>query len=264
MDAVDPRLLAVGGLAHPPVVGGLRRRRAGVDRRDRRKHLDPPGVDLVTQGPVLEGVPLGPDHRTCVAGQLTGELGTGAGQELRRLDLLRHDGRLGLGTRARLVIGRERQEDDEAEQHGEARGQDPEDTRRPVTVGEVAALRRTPSDRSIAATVSAVTTRIPTRPRRMFIQPCHLAPGVVTHLGPLPTETRQAVPPVASPAADDSAAGAGRPTRVRPGRASHAGANNLRPTRRVSVTDRPAPLEARVALTPTAPRDLMAAALESV
>ena len=50
-----------------------------------------------------------------------------------------------LGTRARLVVRREAEEDDEPEEHREAGGEDTEDARGSVTVLEVAALRSTPA-----------------------------------------------------------------------------------------------------------------------
>src|SRR6185503_11837635 len=50
-----------------------------------------------------------------------------------------------LGARARLVVAREHQEDDESEQHRESRGQDAEHAGRTISVCEVAALRRPPA-----------------------------------------------------------------------------------------------------------------------
>jgi hypothetical protein len=45
-----------------------------------------------------------------------------------------------------LVIAAEGEEDDQAEQNGEARRDDAEDTRGAVAIGEIAALGRTPAD----------------------------------------------------------------------------------------------------------------------
>ena len=81
--------------------------------------------------------------RAPVADQLAGQLAADGGrEELRGLHLLRDHERLGLGPAARLVVAREREEDDEPEQDGEAGREDPEDTRGAVTVGEVAPLGR--------------------------------------------------------------------------------------------------------------------------
>ena len=133
------------GLVHPPVVGRLLGRRPRVDGRDRPEHLAPPRVDRVPERAGVERIPLGPGHGPRVADQLAGELAGAVGQELGRLDLLRHDRRLGLGAGPRLVVRRERQEDDETEQHGESGGQHAEDARGAVTVAEVAALGRPPA-----------------------------------------------------------------------------------------------------------------------
>ena len=141
VDPGDARLFAVGGLAHPPVVGGLLDGRLRVDGRDRQEHLGTPGVDLVPQLTGSELVPLRADHVSRVADELAGELRICVRQELGRLDLLGHDRGFGLGARARLVVRREPQEDDEAEEDGETGGQDSEDTRGSITVREVAALR---------------------------------------------------------------------------------------------------------------------------
>ena len=142
VDPGDPRLLPVGGLVHPPVVGGLLGGRARVDRRDGQEHLGSPRVDPVAERSCGERVPLGPRHVARVADQLARELAGHVGQELGRLDLLGHDRRLCLGAGTRLVVRRERQEDDEAEQDREAGGEHAEDARGSVTVGEVAALGR--------------------------------------------------------------------------------------------------------------------------
>ena len=81
------------------------------------------------------------DDGTRVANELTRESTPDRrGHELRRLELLRNDLRLGDGAAARGVEALEREEDDEAEQHGEARREDAEDAGRAVAVLEVTAL----------------------------------------------------------------------------------------------------------------------------
>jgi hypothetical protein len=83
-----------------------------------------------------------PGDRSGVADQLPGQLRGRVGRkELGRLDLLQNQRRLGLRTRPRIVIGRERQEDDETQQHREPGGQHPEDARGAVPIGEIASLR---------------------------------------------------------------------------------------------------------------------------
>ena len=125
---VDPRLLPVGRLVHPSVVRRLLGRRAGSTPRRWSGTSRTPRVDRVAEAAARQGVPLGAGHGPCVAGQLAGELlAASSGQELGRLDLLGHDRRLVLRARPRRVVGGERQEDDEAEQHGEAGGEDAED-----------------------------------------------------------------------------------------------------------------------------------------
>ena len=147
VDPVDPRLLAIGVLVHPPVVRRLLGRRLRVGGLHGAEHLGSPRVDLRVERAVSHGIPLGPDDRARVAHQLPLELGRGVGgQELGGLDLLGDDRGLGLGTRPRLVVGAEGQEDDEAEEHREPGGQHPEHPRGPVTVAEVAALRSPPAD----------------------------------------------------------------------------------------------------------------------
>jgi hypothetical protein len=139
----NTRLLPVDGLVHPPVVGRLLGRRSRMDRGHRAKHLRPPGIDRVAERASGHGIPLGAGHGPCVANQLPAEFLSGAvGQELGCLELLRHDRRFGLGPRARVVVGREREKDDETQQHRETGGQHAEDPRGTVTVAEIAALRR--------------------------------------------------------------------------------------------------------------------------
>ena len=61
-------------------------------------------------------------------------------EELCGLDLLEDRERLGVGSRARRVVGREGEEHDEAEQNGEARSEHAEHARRAVAVLEEASL----------------------------------------------------------------------------------------------------------------------------
>jgi hypothetical protein len=64
---------------------------------------------------------------------------------LRGLELLRHDRRLVLGAGARGVVALEREEDDEAEHHGEPGRDHTKHSGRAVAVLEVAALGRRPA-----------------------------------------------------------------------------------------------------------------------
>ena len=61
----------------------------------------PHGLMEFPSVPRVQRIPLDAGHGPCVADQLAGELrAVLVGQELGRLDLLRHDRRLGLGARA--------------------------------------------------------------------------------------------------------------------------------------------------------------------
>ena len=143
VDPVVARGLPRRGLLEPLVVRGLLRSRLGIDRLERPEEQDAPGVDRVARGPRLHAGPFLLDHRPRVADELAGELGRRLlGKQLRRLELLCHDDRLGLGAAARHVVVREREEDDEAEEDGEAGGEHAEDARGPVAVVEVATRRR--------------------------------------------------------------------------------------------------------------------------
>ena len=83
------------------------------------------------------------DDRPGVAHQFAGELGADVGgEELGRLDLLDDGQRFGLGSRPCGVVALEAEEDEETQQDGEPRGEDPEDAGGAVAVGEVAAFRR--------------------------------------------------------------------------------------------------------------------------
>src|SRR4051794_18483164 len=87
------------------------------------------------------------DHRAAVADELGGEPAPLRGwEQVGHLVLLRDGQRLRRGARARVVVARERQHDDEAEEHGEAGRQDAEDARRAVAVVEVAPLGGAPAD----------------------------------------------------------------------------------------------------------------------
>ena len=139
--------LAVGPLIEPLAVGGLLGRRARLDRLQRAEHRNPPGVVAVGQGARLQLRPFLVYDGPRVADELTGEATAHrGGHELCRLELLRDD--LSFGDRAapRGVEALEREEDDEAEQHGEAGSEHAEDAGRAVAVLEVASLGCPPAD----------------------------------------------------------------------------------------------------------------------
>ena len=168
--AVDPGLLAVGGLVQPPVVRRLLGVAAGREVLEGLEHLHAPRVHGLADRAVGHGGPLRVHHRACVADELAAERVRGGLREvLRGLELLRDDRRLGLRAGACLVVGVERQEDDEAEEHREARGQDAEDARGAVAVREVAALGARRRTKSIALQVNAVTTTAMIAPTTMFM-----------------------------------------------------------------------------------------------
>ena len=86
-------------------------------------------------------VPLVVDHRTPVADELRGQLAPSRSrEELCVLDLLNDDQGFLLGSGPRLVVAREREEDDEAEQHREPGREHSEDACRAIAVLEVAAF----------------------------------------------------------------------------------------------------------------------------
>ena len=142
VDPVVARLLARRGLLEPLVVRGLFRVGLGFDRLERPEERDRPGVDRVACGTRLHERPFLTDDRPRVTDQLARELGRHVvGKKLRRLELLRNDDRLVLGARARDVVVREREEDDEAEQDGKAGGEHAEDACGAVAVVEVSTVR---------------------------------------------------------------------------------------------------------------------------
>ena len=107
------------------------------------EQLGAPRVDLVAERAGLHPVPLRAGDGAGVADELARQLRLGRlRQELRGLELLRHDERLGLGALARLVVAREGEEHDEAEEHGEAGRQHAEHAGGPVAVGEEPLLGR--------------------------------------------------------------------------------------------------------------------------
>src|SRR5215211_7179518 len=82
-------------------------------------------------------VPLAVDDGSPIADELPGQLAGGRPrEELRVLDLLDEDQRLLLRPAPRLVVAREREEDDEPEQHREPGCQHAEDAGRAITVLE--------------------------------------------------------------------------------------------------------------------------------
>ena len=92
-----------------------------------------------------------------------------AREELRRLELLRHELRLRLGAGARRVEALEREEHDEPEQHGEPGREHAEHAGRAVAVLEVAALGRPVRTSSITATAIAVTRTTMSAAQRMVM-----------------------------------------------------------------------------------------------
>jgi hypothetical protein len=88
---------------------------------------------------------------------------------LSRLDLLRDEGCLRFGSRARRIVGLECEEDHEAQQQGEAGGEHPEDARGAITVAEVAPFRRSPTDQEHAEIVTAQATTTISAPKTMFM-----------------------------------------------------------------------------------------------
>ena len=104
-------------------------------------------LTVAALGARLHLVPLHGGDAPAVADELARQLRAEVGrEELRGLDLLHEHERLRLGARARLVVAREGEEDDEAEQDGEARREDAEHAGRAVAVREVAALGRAAAD----------------------------------------------------------------------------------------------------------------------
>ena len=121
----------------------LAARGLGFDRLEDSEHRGTPRVHVVTERAVFEAVPLRTGDVAGVADEGRSQLVASRRVEvLGRLHLLDDRGRLCFGPRARLVVAREGQEDDEAEQDGEPGRQHPEHARGPIAVREVAALRR--------------------------------------------------------------------------------------------------------------------------
>ena len=136
------RRLAVRALVEPLAVRGLPRRGAELRRLDRLEHLDAPRVDAVTERSIYGLRPLDVHDRAAVADQLARKAsGYWRPEAFGRLDLLREHERLRLGAGARLVVAREREKDDEAEQHREAGREHAEHSGRAVAVAEATALR---------------------------------------------------------------------------------------------------------------------------
>ena len=147
VDPVLPGLLAGRCLLEPLVVGGLLARAGRLDALQRAEHRHSPGIEGIAQSAGLHPLPLAVHDVPAVADELARQLAAGgAGEELGGLDLLRHHERLGLGAGARLVVAREGEEDDEAEQNREAGRQHAEHAGGAVSVGEIAPLGRPPAD----------------------------------------------------------------------------------------------------------------------
>ena len=108
--------------------GGLLLRRGRSRLLDGPEQRDAPRAERIAQLAVLHLRPLDLDDRAAVADELTGKPVPRVGrEELRGLELLRHEHRLRLGSRARLVVAREDEEDDEPGEDGEAGRKHPED-----------------------------------------------------------------------------------------------------------------------------------------
>jgi hypothetical protein len=98
-------------------------------------------LDAIAESARSHLLPLVVHDGAPVADELAGQLARGVGrQELRRLDLLDDHEGLRLSAGPGLVVAREGEEDDEAEQDRESRGEDAEDAGRAIAVGETAAL----------------------------------------------------------------------------------------------------------------------------
>ena len=140
--AVGARVLAVGALVEPLRVRRLLGGGPRLDGPERAERGDTPWIDRVAEGARLHLRPLLVDHRPRVADELAGEArANGDREELRRLELLRHDLRLRLGAATRGVEALEREEDDEPEEHGEPGREHAEDAGGAVAVLEVASRR---------------------------------------------------------------------------------------------------------------------------
>lgn len=127
MEAVVERILPVDGLVDPPVVSRL----LGHRRRSTALRVlnisAPQGLMASVTRAGVHGVPLDSGDRAPVANQLACEHRAHVRrQELSRLDLLRNDGRLGLGSRAGLIVGRESEKDRKTQNKRETRSQDTE------------------------------------------------------------------------------------------------------------------------------------------
>jgi hypothetical protein len=127
--------------SHFPYAASSLRRRVGLAALERVEEPHGPGVEVFAERAGFHAIPLHADDRSCVADELTREVGRdGRRKQLRRLDLLRDDEGLGLGTGSSRVVAREGEEHDEAEQHGEPGRQHAEHAGSAVTVVEVAAI----------------------------------------------------------------------------------------------------------------------------
>ena len=121
MEAITPARLAVRGLIEPLAVRGLLTGGLRVHELQTPEEGDRPGVDGVAALPVLHLGPLLVHHRASVADDLPAHAVAHRGrQQLRGLELLDGRERLSLPAAARLVVGREGEEDDEAGEDGEA------------------------------------------------------------------------------------------------------------------------------------------------
>ena len=114
-----------------------------LDPLGRSKEPDAPRVESALVCALLHTGPFVERDVAAVADDVAREtLFLARGQELRGLEELPRQERLGVGAALGLVVAREGEDDDQTEQDREARREHAEDARGPVTVGEVAAFRR--------------------------------------------------------------------------------------------------------------------------
>ena len=139
VDPVAPRLFAIGGLIEPLGERGLLGSGLWVSCLQRPEQRDAPRIERFPGGAGLHFWPLLVHDRARVAHELTRDaLADRGGKELSGLELLDDDKGFALSPVARLIVGREGEEDDEAREDRIAGGQHSEDACGPVPVLKVA------------------------------------------------------------------------------------------------------------------------------
>ena len=124
VEPIVPAVLAVRSLVEVLPIRGLLGGGLRVRRPQRLEEGGAPGVDRVAALPRHHLRPLLVHDRARVADQLARQPVAHRGwEQLRGLELLDHGDRLGLRAAARLVVGREGEEDDEAGEDREAAGE---------------------------------------------------------------------------------------------------------------------------------------------